>query len=50
MQAHWTVEVKLILYTNYTRSEYNTPNTTKLNGIIASSIAMQQQFLQPIIL
>jgi len=28
--------------------EYNTPNTTKLDGIISSSIAIQQQFLQPI--
>jgi len=40
----------ILLYINCTRSEYNTSNTTKLDGIISSSIAIQKQVLQPLIL
>lgn len=44
------VEERLVLYKNYMQSEYGTPKTTKLDAIIASSSAMQLQFLQPLVL
>jgi len=50
MKVHRKVEVRFVLYIKYMQSDYSTRKTTGLEVIIVSSIAMQLQFLQPIIL